>query len=290
MSVTLKDLLQEAKEKEYALGHFNFSDSTALNAIVTTCKKLGSPAFVAVSEGEGNFLGYRQAVQLVKAWREEAGIPVFLNADHHKTLESVKKAIDAGFDSVQIDEMSLSFEENIVISRKAVEYAKGKNPDISVEGGLGYFRTQSSEVYKEFIEVKPEDMTSAEEAQEFVEKTGVDRLAIVIGNIHGISLGGNPRLNLTRLREIHDAISGLPLTLHGGSGIDDKDIVGSLSLGITNIHINTELRVAYHDALVQEFKKAPDQTTPYKFLAPSLDAISRVVEKKLKLFNAVNVL
>lgn len=287
---SLKGILAKARDGDYAIGHFNFSDSMTLKAIVTACQNLRSPAFVAVSEGEGNFFGYKQAVRLVEAWREDAGIPVFLNADHHKTFESVKKAIDAGFDSVQIDEMSLTLEENIAISRKAVEYAKSKNPDISVEGGLGYFRTQSSEVYKEFIEVKPEDMTSPEEAVRFVKETEVDRLAIVIGNIHGISLQGNPKLDLGRLREIREALPDIPLTLHGGSGINDDDIRASLSLGMSNIHVNTELRVAYHDALTGSLKKDPGQTTPYKFLASSFDAVRDAVEKKLRLFGAMNVI
>src|SRR3989338_4042371 len=102
----LKDLLLEARDKNYALGHFNFADSITLRAIIETCQNLRSPAFVGTSGGEAKFMGYVQAVSLVKGWREVAGIPVFLNADHHKSFESAKEAIDAGYDSIQIDEMS----------------------------------------------------------------------------------------------------------------------------------------------------------------------------------------
>ncbi len=289
MSNKLKDLLIQAKDGDYALGHFNFSEVTALKAIIAACESLRSPVFVGTSEGEAGFLGHTRAVGLVAKWKDDLDLPIYLNADHHKTLESAKAAIDAGYDSVQIDEMALSFEENIKLSKQIVDYAKEKNPDISVEGGIGYIRG-SSDLHKERIEIKPEDMTSPEEAVRFVKETGVDRLAIVIGNIHGISLKGNPKLNLERLKEIHEAVPGVPLTLHGGSGISDEDIAASLSLGMSNIHVNTELRVAFHDALVGTLKRDPDQTTPYKFLGPSLDAVRRVVEKKLRLFGAVDII
>jgi len=223
MSYRLKDLLKKASESDYALGHFNFSTLGIFRAVVMAAQNLKSPVFVGTSEGEAKFVGYRQGASLVKAWREETGLPVFLNADHHKSFESAKAAIDAGYDSVQIDETSLSLEENMKMSRRVVEYANSINTDISIEGGLGYIRG-SSEVHKEKVEVSPADMTTPEEARRFVEETGVDRLAIVFGNVHGISIEGNPRLDIDRLKAIHEAIPGIPLTLHGGSGISDEDI------------------------------------------------------------------
>jgi fructose-bisphosphate aldolase class II len=279
----LKDLLKEASQKPYALGHFNFSTLEILRAIVRACENLKSPVFVGTSEGEAKFVGYKQAVALVRAFREETGLPVFLNADHHKTFENAKKAIDSGYDSVQIDEMSLSLEENIEVSRRIVKYAGSVNPDISVEGGLGYIRG-SSEVHKEKIEVKPEDMTTPEEAKRFVEETGVDRLAIVFGNIHGVSLAGNPRLDIERLRAVHSAIPDVPLTLHGGSGINETDIKATLAHGMSNIHVNTEIRVAYTNALREYLEKDHAETTPYKYLTSAAAAAQKIVEEKLKLF------
>jgi len=108
ISKKLKDLLLEARDKNYALGHFNFSDSITLRAIIETCQNLRSPAFVGTSEGEAKFIGHAQAVALLDGWRRVADVPIFLNADHHKSFESAKEAIDAGYDSIQIDEMSLS--------------------------------------------------------------------------------------------------------------------------------------------------------------------------------------
>ena len=281
--IKLKDLLKEASQKPYALGHFNFSTLEILRAIVRACENLKSPVFVGTSEGEAKFIGYKQAVALVRAFREETGLPVFLNADHHKTFESAKKAIDSGYDSVQIDEMSLPLEENIEISSRIVKYARSVNSDISVEGGLGYIRG-SSEVHKEKIEAKPEDMTTPEEAKRFVEETGVDRLAIVFGNIHGVSAAGNPRLDIERLKAIHEAIPEIPLTLHGGSGIRDEDITASLQYGMSNIHVNTEIRVAYTNALREYLGKDRTETTPYKYLESASAAAQKIVEEKLKLF------
>ena len=288
MSCKLKDLLQEASKRPHALGHFNFSTLGILRAIVQACGELKSPVFVGTSEGEAKYMGYRQATALVEAFREETGLPIYINADHHKTFESAKAAIDAGYDSVQIDETALLLEENIEVSKKVVEYAKGVNPDISVEGGLGYIRG-SSELHKEKIEVRPEDMTTPDEAKRFVEETGVDRLAIVFGNIHGVSAAGNPRLDIDRLKEIHAAIPDVPLTLHGGSGISDEDIKAALSHGMSNIHVNTEIRAAYTDVLRAGLDEDKEQTTPYKYLNSADEAAQRIVRGKLKLFGAVDL-
>ncbi len=285
----LKDLLKEASHKSYALGHFNFSTLGILRAIVRACENLKSPVFVGTSQGEAEYVGYKHAAALVRVFREETGLPIFLNADHHKTFASAKIAIDAGYDSVQIDEAAFSLEDNIKTSKQVVEYAKSVNADISVEGGLGYIRG-SSELHKEKIEVKPEDMTTPEQASRFVEETGVDRLAIVFGNIHGISLVGNPRLDIERLKAVHEAISDVPLTLHGGSGINDEDIRATLSHGMSNIHVNTEIRVAYTNALRGTLEKNPDETTPYKYLDSADKAAQKLVEEKLRLFGAVDII
>ena len=288
MNYKLRDLLKEASQRPYALGHFNFSTLGILRAVVLACRGLKSPVFVGTSEGEAKYVGYGQAAAQISVWRAETGLPVYLNADHHKTFESAKTAIDAGYDSVQIDETAFSLEENIEVSRKVVEYAKGVNPDISVEGGLGYIRG-SSELHKEKIEVKPQDMTTPREAKRFVEETGVDRLAIVFGNIHGVSAAGNPRLDIERLKEIHETIPDVPLTLHGGSGISDEDIKAALPYGMSNIHVNTEIRAVYTDALRASLDKDKEQTTPYKYLNSADEAAQRIVEEKLKLFNAIDL-
>ncbi|TSC91002.1 MAG: fructose-bisphosphate aldolase, class II, partial [Parcubacteria group bacterium Gr01-1014_2] len=160
--------------------------------------------------------------------------------------------------------------------------AKSINPDISVEGELGYLRGESK--IQETIEIKPEDFTKPEEAKEFVEKTGVDRLAIVFGNIHGVVSKQKEKLDFSLLKKINKAVPETFLVLHGGSGLADKEFKKSIENGITNIHINTEVRVAYREGLEEKLKESPQETTPYKFLEKAVEGMQRVVEDKVRIF------
>ena len=283
----LKKLLAEAKTADYALGHFNFADSITLSAIVAACKDAKSPVFVGTSEGEAGFLGFAYAVSLRDGARKESGLPVFLNGDHFKSFDLAKSAIDAGYDSIQIDGSKLSFEENVALTKEVVEYAKSVSTDISIEGELGYIQG-SSQILKEKIELTSDDLTSTEDAKKFVEMTDVDRLAVAVGSIHGISLKGNPKLDLQRLEEIHNAIPEVALTLHGGSGISEEDIKGSLPLGMSNVHVNTEIRLAFSGSLRKTLAK-DEETTPYKYFDEVQKAAKEVVFGKLQLFGAVDI-
>ena len=127
-------------------------------------------------------------------------------------------------------------------------------------------------------------MTTKEEAETFVEKTGVDLLAPSVGNIHGMVKGGNPKLNIEKIKEIQEAC-GVPLVLHGGSGISDENFRDAIQAGISIIHINTEIRVAYKEALEKYLKENPNEIAPYKILKPAVEAIEQVVEQRLRLFN-----
>ena len=282
---TLREYFHEAKIGKWAIGHFNFSTADQLRAIVEAAAELDLPVMAATSEGEANFIGYKQAVALVKSYQEE-GYKVFLNADHHKSWEAAKAAIDAGYDSVLIDASKLAFEENVALTKKVVNYAqemaKSSGREITVEGELGYLKG-SSEVQKK-VEISKDDFTKPEEAKIFVAQTGVDRLAIVFGNIHGIVTEQEEHLDIDALKGIAAAVPDVVLVLHGASGLKSEEIKAAIQNGILNIHINTELRVAYHQALRKKLEEEPEQTTPYKFLEPSYKATKEVVLEKLKLF------
>lgn len=283
---TLKQYFQEAKVGRWAIGHFNFSTADQLRAIVEAAAELKVPVMAATSEGEADFVGRDQAIALVRSYQKE-GHDVFLNADHHKSWETTKAAIDAGYDSVLIDASKLPYEENIALTKKVVDYArevaKSSGREIPVEGELGYLKG-SSEVQKK-VEISREDYTKPEEAKDFVARTGVDRLAIVFGNIHGIVTEQEEHLDIETLKNVAAAVPGMTLVLHGASGLKDEEIKVAIQNGISNIHINTELRVAYHEALEGELEKEPGQTTPYKFLKPPYELTKKVVEKKLRLFS-----
>ena len=281
---TLKEYFVQAKEEKWAIGHFNFSTADQLKAIVETAKELNSPVMAGTSEGEANFFGHEQVVALVKSYQQE-GCAVFLNADHHKSFESAQAVIDIGYGTVLIDASKMPYEENIRTTSQVVQYAHAKNPEIMIEGELGYLKGQSE--VQETVEISLADYTKPEEAKNFVERTGVDRLAIVFGNIHGIVTKQEENLDIAVLQAIVVAVPNTFLVLHGASGLSDQQVKEAIQNRITNVHINTELRVAYHDALEAELQKEPDQTTPYKFLAPSFEAMKELVKKKLQLFGSV---
>src|SRR3989344_1011900 len=177
--------LKQAKGGRYAIGHFNFATEDVLRGIVEACRDAGAPAvMVGTSEGEAKFFGIKEAVAMVRVLREDLDYPVFLNSDHFKSFEKCKEAIDAGYDSIIIDASKLSNEENIALTKQVVDYAHSINRDISVEGELGYLKG-SSEVQTK-IEISPAAYSKPEEVVDFVSRTGVDRMAVVFGNIHGI--------------------------------------------------------------------------------------------------------
>jgi len=280
---TLKEYFKEAAANKTAIGHFNFSTADQVRAFVEVAAELNVPVMAGTSEGEAGFFGRPQAVSLIRSWRL-MGHPIFLNADHHKTWESAKAAIDFGYDSIVIDASALPFEENIKLTKKVVDYARSVHHEIEVEGELGYLKGESQ--VQEKIEISEKDYTKPEEAKEFVARTGVDRLALVFGNIHGIVTEQKESLNIPTLIKVAEAVPNVFLVLHGGSGLETGEIKEAIKNGISNVHINTELRVAYHDALVEELKKEPAQTTPYKFLTPSYEATKKLIREKLELFSA----
>ena len=275
--------LEQARLSHTAIGHFNFATGDVLRGIVEACRDAGTPAIiVGTSEGEANFVGMKEAVALVKAMREDFDYPVFLNADHYKSFKKCKEAIDAGYDSIIIDSSKLPNEENIALTKQVVDYCRSVNPDISVEGELGYLKG-SSEVQTK-IEISSADYSKPEEVADFVSRTGVDRMAVVFGNIHGIVTEQAEKLVLEHFSKIVSAEPRPYYVLHGASGLKDEDVAASIKAGITNVHFNTELRVAYRNEIDKQFHAHPNETTPYKYLAPAVDEVKKLVAAKIRLF------
>ncbi len=284
---TLLDYLKEAGEKKVAVGHFNISDLVALKAIFSAAKELNVPIMIGTSEGERDFIGERQAAALVKSLREEFGYPIFLNADHTHSLEKVKIAAQAGYDEILFDGGALPFEENVRQTRQAIEIAKSINPNVYIEGELGYIGS-SSEIISEIptgAAVQTPQLTTKEEAAQFVSETKVDFLAPAVGNLHGMLKDApNPRLNIERIKEIKEAV-GIPLVLHGGSGTADEDFLAAIDAGVNVIHINTEIRLAWRKGIEAGLKANPDEIAPYKIFPPALETVRAAVSARLKLFN-----
>jgi fructose-bisphosphate aldolase class II len=283
---TLREVLDEARQTRVAIGHFNISDLAGLKAVFESARTLHVPVIVGLSEGERDFMGVREAAAVVKVLHEKYDFPIFLNADHTHSLASAEDAARAGFDSIVFDRSELPFAQNISETKKAVEALKAINPAILIEGEIGEIGT-GSEIHEE----APQGLTltTAEEAREFAAATGIDILAPAVGNTHGLSRSmirgeAQKRLDIDRIAEIGKA-TGLFMTLHGASGTNDDDLRRAIQAGITEIHINTEVGLAWRRGLETAFAKEPDQVVPYKLLPAAVDAMKRVVSARLLLFN-----
>jgi fructose-bisphosphate aldolase, class II len=283
---TLREVLDEARQTRVAIGHFNISDLAGLKAVFESARTLHVPVIVGLSEGERAFMGVKEAAAAVKVLHQEYDYSIFLNADHTHSLGSAEEAARAGFDSIVFDRSELPFAQNISETKRAVEALKAINPAILIEGEIGEIGT-GSEIHEE----APQGLklTTPEEANEFAAATGIDILAPAVGNTHGLSRSmirgeAQKRLDIDRIAEIGKA-TGLFMTLHGASGTNDDDLRRAIQAGITEIHINTEVRLAWRRGLEAAFVKEPDQVVPYKLLSAAVDAMKQVVRARLLLFN-----
>lgn len=283
----LRGVLRQMGQDGRALGHFNVADLVLLKAVIAAAGENRVPVFIGASEGERNFFGTNQLAVLVKSIREESDVPVFLNADHtHSTAKAVEAA-KAGFDAVVIDFSNLPFDQNVFHTKTTVEAIKSINPSILAEGEIGYIGS-GSEIHA--TQEERTDLTSPEEAKQFVESTGIDILAPAVGNMHGMITSmvqgkTKKRLDIERIAQIKKS-AGIFLTLHGGSGTDDEDFRKAIAAGINVIHINTELRVAWRKSLEHALSAKPDEVVPYRILPPVIDSIKQVVSSRLQLFSA----
>jgi len=284
MNKTLKECITESRQNGVAIGHFNVSNIEGFWAVVNAAKEVNVPVIIGVSEGERDFVGTKEIYSIVKSYRERTGQLVYINADHTYSFERVKEVIDIGYDSVIFDGTELSFEENVAITKKCVEYAKSVNSNILIEAELGFIG-KSSKV----LDSVPEGvgrLTEVNEAVDFIKETGIDMLAPAVGNIHGMVKGGEPDLNIVRIEELYKAID-IPLVLHGASGNSNADITNAIKSGISIVHVNTELRVAFRSGLEKSLKEMPNEVSPYKYLSGAREVMQKVVIDKLRLFNNI---
>jgi fructose-bisphosphate aldolase class II len=224
---------------------------------------------------------------MVKSLREEYDFPIFLNADHTHSLLSAVEAAKAGFDWIVFDVSTLPFEENVRQTKAAVETLKALRPDILVEGEIGDIGS-GSEIHDAAPDLQ-KGLTTPAEAKQFVDETGVDTLAPAVGNMHGMlksMVAGNTmkRLDIARIRAVK-AEARIFMTLHGASGTDDDDLREAIAAGMTVVHINTEVRLAWRRGLDSALAKQPDEIVPYKVLPQVVDSVKQVVAARLALFS-----
>jgi fructose-bisphosphate aldolase class II len=284
----LRNVLTRLQQQGAALGHFNVADLVLLKAVVAAAVEVRVPVIVGASEGERDFLGTHELAALVKVTRGEHDVPIFLNADHTHSLAKAVEAARAGFDSIVIDFSALPFDQNVSRTKETVEAIKAINPAILAEGEIGDIGT-GSEIHQT-VDNEFGNLTTPEEARQFVDSTAIDILAPAVGNMHGMlesMVEGKTKkhLNIERIAQIKKAV-GVFLTLHGGSGTDDEDFLRAIAAGINIIHINTELRVAWRRSLEGSLTSQRNEVVPYKILPPVVESVKQVVTSRLKLFTA----
>lgn len=279
----LSDILKS--QNNSAIGHFNVSNWEGVKAVQEVCQQTNTPIIIGLSQGEAGFMGIETMAAVVRAFREKLGLPVFLNADHFKDMGLIEAAARAGFDSILFDAATESFEQNIVATKQAVEVIKQINQDILVEGELGYIGVGSivrSEVPEGAV-IEEDKMITPEQAKEFVARTGVDLIGPAVGNIHGIVRGYVETINYDRILAIRQAAN-VPLVLHGASGINHDLIRSAVRAGISIVHINTELRLAWKESAVKSLADSGEEIAPYKILGSVVESIKQVIVEKLAVF------
>jgi fructose-bisphosphate aldolase, class II len=287
MLVHIKDLIKKAQKDGYAVGAFNiFNLETALG-VVRAASKLGAPAIVQVSETTIEYAGLKAITQIVEAVAkdEKVKVPIALHLDHGKSFRSVAECINVGFSSIHIDASELPLEENILLSKQSVDYAHKHG--VWAQGEIGILRGVEDKAQT------PEDMapffTDPDQAADFVKETGIDTLAVSIGNMHGIKKFrdvGVPDLDLLRLEKINKKIPHVPIVLHGASGLKADQIKPAIELGVRIINIDTELRLAFTQAVREILDKDSLIYDPRQVLTPAIEAVSAIVSAKIKMFGS----
>ena len=282
--MTAREWLEKAKKEKFAIGAFNVGNLETFRAIAQAAKNKRSPVIVESSPGETKWMDSDNVVDMARNYSAEYGVPILVNLDHAIEFADCEDAISAGYDLIHLDGSKLSYDENVALTKRVVELVKQHG--LVAEGELDHIGG-SSTVHegKASDEAEKVPMTEPERAAEFVKATGIDVFAAFIGNIHGLYLGETKRLDIERLKKINE-VTGVFLSLHGSSGISDKQIREAIANGIVKVNLNTEIRQIYKDTLEKALKENPKEYAMYKVEQPVLDEIQRLVEYKIELFGS----
>lgn len=283
MLVAADKMLKDALEGKYAIGQFNINNLEWTKAILQAAEETKSPVILGVSEGAGKYMtGFKTVVKMVEGMVEEMGItvPVAIHLDHG-SYDGALKAIEAGFTSVMFDGSHYPIEENIEKTKEIVEISHSKG--ISVEAEVGAIGGEEDGV------VGSGEIADPEECKRIAD-LGIDFLAAGIGNIHGVYPENWQGLNLEVLAEIQKKVGGMPLVLHGGTGIPDDMIKESIGLGVSKINVNTECQLVFAEATRKYIEEGKDRESkgfdPRKLLKPGTDAVVKLVKEKMDLFGS----
>ena len=286
-TVRARHLMQRSRSQKFAAGAFNIDNQETLIAVARAAQKLRAPVLIEVSHGEVKALGLENIRDMVDNYREEYGIEMYINLDHSPTVEDCKRAIDVGFEFIHIDISQANhdapLEEIITKTKEVVEYAKFTGA--LVEAEERYFMG-SSNVHTEEIdyeEVKKYN-TKSDEAIDFVTRTGIDTLAVQIGNLHGL-YPVPKKLDLELLQQIRDVIT-CQISLHGGSGTPLHYFEDAAKIGVSKVNINSDMRYIFRKTLEKVLADHPDEYAVVKLMPEVYEAVQKVVEEKITAFGS----
>ena len=269
MYTTLKEVLNEAEDLNMAIGAFNTHNLEMLPSIIKAAVNQRTPVIIQTSCGTANYIGHKNLVSVCKSMAEQYGIDVVLHLDHAKDYDEIRKAIDAGYSSVMFDGSSLPLKDNILGTKRVVEYAK-KN-GVSVEAELGTVGGTEDGVV---VDQKDVCYTDPQDAVEFVKQTGIDALAVAIGTNHG------QYKSKTNIIDI-------PLVIHGGTGVKEEDVKKVINLGIRKFNVGTELLVGWNKKAKECYDKNKENISNRENVVPCLNTIDEIVERKINLFKNI---
>jgi tagatose 1,6-diphosphate aldolase GatY/KbaY len=280
--VTMNSVLIPAKENKYAVPAFNVCNLEFAKTVIETAEEMQAPVIVSLHPIEMEYAGMDEILHVVKSLAAKVTVPVVLHLDHGDSLDTVMKCLVRGFTSVMYDGSHLPFEENIRNTKEIVRIAK--TIGVSVEGELGLVGGAEGDNYVHEVSMNTDELTDPEKAVEFVEKTGIDSLAVAIGSAHGL-YRGEPKIDVKRLKEINSKIS-IPLVLHGGSGTPENIIRDCISYGIAKINIASELKYAFYQGFTSSIAANPEEYEPRLFLKEAQLYAKKLICQKFDLFGS----
>jgi len=296
--VTSEKMFKQAYDGGYAIGAFNVNNMEIIQGITEAAKEVSAPLILQVSAGARKYANHTYLMKLIEAAVQETGLPICVHLDHGDTFELCKSCIDGGFTSVMIDGSHHSFEENIRLTKQVVDYAHAKG--VVVEGELGRLAGIEDAVN---VSAHEAAFTDPVEVEEFVERTGVDSMAIAIGTSHGaFKFKGEPRLRFDILEEIQRRLPGFPIVLHGASsvipiyieminqfggsmpgakGVPEEMLRKAAAMAVCKINIDSDLRLAMTATIRKYFAENPNHFDPRQYLGPARSAIKELVKNKI---------
>ncbi|SHJ73245.1 tagatose-bisphosphate aldolase catalytic subunit [Clostridium amylolyticum] len=281
MLVTTKEMLLKAQKEKYAVPAFNIHNLETISVVVETAAELKSPVILAGTPGTIGYAGGEYLVAIAKAAAKKYNLPIALHLDHFEDIEEIKKYLDLGFTSAMIDASKENFQNNIKKVKEVVDYAHEKGAVVEAElGKLGGIEDDL------IVDEKDAMYTDPNSAKEFVERTGIDSLAVAIGTAHGL-YKGELKLDFQRLSEIRSKVK-VPLVLHGASDVPINLVRKAISLGITKVNIATDLKIPFAEAVKSYFRENPEANDPRKYMTPGKEAMKAIVEAKIKMCGSEN--